>query len=82
MARGGLLDAHPAWPLLKLGAAGELRDLRGEDACRLGPSDSDLQAYADTGRVDASVTTLRMLYDQGVLEWSAGELGPVIRAAR
>lgn len=68
---GGIIDARADFPLVRIGLAPHLRDLRGERATALGPTDGDLLRYAKRQGVDAKLSVLRMAFDTGVLGWSS-----------
>lgn len=84
VARGVMIEDWPEWPVVRLGLSKILLDLRGEAAMRLGPSDSDLLAYAEReGKSDEwGVVLLRNMFDQGVLAWGQSSEGVFVRAAR
>lgn len=68
VARGGMLDEFPDWPLFRIGASERLLDLRGEAATAV-PSDADLLRYAHDAEVNADAKLLRQMFEVGVLGW-------------
>jgi hypothetical protein len=67
--RGSMLHPRPAWPLARLKPDGPWLDLRGETALAVGPSDSELQAYAVSVGIDRPVGDLLRMFEFGVIEW-------------
>lgn len=68
VARGGMLDEFPDWPLFRIGHSARLLDLRGEAATAV-PSDADLLRYAEDAGVRADAKLLRQMFEVGVLGW-------------
>lgn len=70
--RGSLADVSPTWPLVRLQSPlRRMLDLRPESVLELGPCDDDLKRYAVDAHIDADVSSLRSMFDLGVLEWAA-----------
>lgn len=70
-----MLEAAPAWPMVKLAPTMPWLDLRGETCLAHGPTDAELRAYVDREgiHVDVSLHEIRALFEIGVLEWSKPE---------